>query len=275
MTFAQRLEATLDARGSLCVGIDPHPALLEQWGLPVDGQGLATFSAICVAAFADLAPVIKPQSAFFERHGAEGIAVLEGTIAASREAGALVVLDVKRGDIGSTMAAYADAYLDPASELAADAVTLNPYLGVGALEPAFELCTRHDAGAFVLALTSNAEARAFQTARVEDGRTVGQVVLDELAARNAGATPLGSLGAVVGATIGDTEADFAALNGPILAPGVGAQGGTADDVRRLFGDALPHVVPSVSREVLRQGPDIEALRTAVERQLAQFAFLRA
>ncbi|WP_375500347.1 orotidine-5'-phosphate decarboxylase [uncultured Jatrophihabitans sp.] len=275
MSFGARLDAALDARGSLCLGIDPHPGLLEQWELPVDGQGLATFAAICVAAFADLAPVIKPQSAFFERHGAEGIAVLEGTIAASREAGALVVLDVKRGDIGSTMAAYADAYLDPASALSADAITLNPYLGVGALEPAFELCARHDAGAFVLALTSNPEARPFQTARVEDGRTVAQVVLDDLAARNNGAAPLGSLGAVVGATIGSTDATFDALNGPILSPGIGAQGGTVEDVHRLFGDALRHVVPSVSREVLRQGPDIEALRNAVEQQLEQFSFLRA
>ena len=275
MSFGARLDAALTNRGSLCVGIDPHPGLLTQWGLPVDGQGLATFAATCVAAFADLVPMIKPQSAFFEQHGAEGIAVLEGTIAASREAGALVVLDVKRGDIGTTMSAYADAYLDPRSALSADAVTLSPYLGVGALEPAFELCTRHDAGAFVLALTSNPEARLLQTARVEDGRTVAQVVLDDLAARNAGAAPLGSLGAVVGATIGDTDAEFGALNGPILSPGVGAQGGTAQDVRRLFGDALPNVVPSVSREVLRHGPDIEALRNAVAQQLAQFAFLRA
>ncbi|WP_375486850.1 orotidine-5'-phosphate decarboxylase [uncultured Jatrophihabitans sp.] len=279
MTFGTRLDAALAARGSLCVGIDPHPALLEQWGLSVDAQGLAGFAAVCVAAFADLAPVIKPQSAFFEQHGAEGIAVLEGTVGAAREAGALVVLDVKRGDIGSTMAAYADAYLGPAAPLAVDAVTVSPYLGVGSLEPVFERCVSHDAGAFVLALTSNPEARAFQSARVEDGRTVAQVVVDELAGRNAGATPLGSFGAVVGATVGSVDAgvttSLAELNGPILAPGVGAQGGTADDVRRLFGDALPHVLPSVSREVLRHGPDVEALRDAVERQLAEFAFLRA
>ena len=275
MSFGARLDAALSSRGSLCVGIDPHPGLLEQWGLAVDGQGLAAFAATCVAAFGDLAPVIKPQSAFFEQHGAEGIAVLDGTVAAARDAGALVVLDVKRGDIGSTMAAYATAYLDPVSSLAADAITVSPYLGVGSLEPAFDLCAQHDAGVFVLALTSNPEAGPFQTARVEDGRTVAQVVIDELAARNAGAAPLGSLGAVVGATIGSTDVDFGALNGPILSPGVGAQGGTADDVRRLFGDALPHVLPSVSREVLRHGPDIGSLRAAVERQLEEFAFLRA
>ena len=275
MTFGTRLDAALDARGSLCVGIDPHPGLLEQWGLPVDGHGLATFAATCVAAFADVAPVIKPQSAFFEAYGAEGIAVLEGTVSAARESGALVLLDVKRGDIGTTMAAYADAYLDPASPLAADAVTVSPYLGVGALEPAFQRAAQHDAGVFVLALTSNPEARAFQTARVEDGRTVAQVVVDDLAARNAGAAPLGSFGAVVGATVDPGLADFGTLNGPILAPGVGAQGGTADDVRRLFGVALPQVLPSVSREVLRHGPDLEALRSAVERQLADFAFLRS
>jgi orotidine-5'-phosphate decarboxylase len=274
MTFGERLDKALDTRGSLCVGIDPHPALLEAWGFDVDGDGLARFAATCAAAFGDLAAVIKPQSAFFEYHGSSGIAVLEGTIAAAREAGAIVVLDVKRGDIGSTMAAYARAYLDPGSTLASDAITVSPYLGVGALEPAFELCERYDAGAFVLALTSNPEAAALQNAVAGDGRTVAQTVIDELAARNADAT-LGSLGAVVGATIGETSCDFSALNGPILAPGVGAQGGTADDVRRLFGAAQRNVLPSVSREVLRHGPDIGALRSAVSRLVDEFAFLRA
>src|SRR5436305_6416268 len=132
-SFGRRLDAAVDARGSLCVGIDPHAALLESWGLPDDATGLAHFADACVAAFADTAAVIKPQSAFFERFGSAGIAVLERTVAACRAAGALVLLDVKRGDIGSTMAAYAEAYLTPAAPLAVDAITVSPYLGVGAL----------------------------------------------------------------------------------------------------------------------------------------------
>jgi orotidine-5'-phosphate decarboxylase len=274
VSFGKRLDAALDARGSLCVGIDPHRELLEAWGLPDDATGLARFADTCVSAFADIAAVIKPQSAFFERFGSAGIAVLERTVAACREAGALVLLDVKRGDIGSTMAAYAQAYLDPSAPLACDAITVSPYLGVGSLQPVFDLVVQHGAGAFVLAATSNPEGTQVQSATTSAGASVAQTVVDELADRNAGAAPLGSLGVVAGATIEPGLLRLGRLNGPILAPGVGAQGGTADDVRKVFGAALPAVVPSVSREVLRQGPDIRALRGATAALVAGFGFLR-
>jgi orotidine-5'-phosphate decarboxylase len=274
VSFGGRLDAALTARGSLCVGIDPHPALLSAWGCGDDVDGLARFADVCVEALAPVAAVLKPQSAFFEAYGSAGIAVLERTIAGCRAAGALVLLDVKRGDIGTTMAAYARAYLDPAAPLAVDAITVSPYLGVGALQPAFDAAERHGAGAFVLALTSNPEGAQVQHARGDDGRPVAQVVLDELAERNAGAAPLGSLGVVVGATIGGTDVDLSKLNGAFLVPGVGAQGGTAADVRRIFGAALPAVLPSVSREVLRHGPHVAALRGAAERLVDDFAFLR-
>jgi orotidine-5'-phosphate decarboxylase len=273
MTFGARLVAATASRGALCVGIDPHAGLLEQWGLADDLASLERFALTCVEAFGEQAAVVKPQSAFFERFGSGGIAVLERTIAAARQAGALVLLDVKRGDIGSTMAAYAQAYLDPASPLAVDAITVNPYLGVGALEPAFEQAVRNEAGLFVIGLTSNPEAPQVQHARLADGRTVAQSVIDELAARNAAARPLGSFGVVVGATIGESVAELAGLNGPYLVPGIGAQGGTAADVRRIFGDALAAVLPTVSREVLRAGPGVSELRDAVKRQLADFEFL--
>jgi orotidine-5'-phosphate decarboxylase len=274
MSFGARLDQALIERGSLCVGIDPHAALLIQWGLADDLVSLERFSLTCVEAFADVAAVLKPQSAFFERFGSRGIAILEKTIVAARAAGALVLLDVKRGDIGSTMAAYADAYLDPSAELAVDAITVSPYLGVGSLQPAFDLAARHDAGVFVLGLTSNKEGPEIQHARVADGRTVAQSIIDDLGIRNGDAQPLGSLGVVVGATIGDSVADLSALNGPILVPGIGAQGGTAEDVRRIFGSALPAVLPSVSREVLRDGPSVAALRDATQRAIGEFAFLR-
>jgi orotidine-5'-phosphate decarboxylase len=272
--FGARLDAALDSRGSLCAGIDPHPALLAAWGLPDDVDGLARFADVCAEAFGPSAAVVKPQSAFFEAYGSAGIAVLERTVVACREAGALVVLDVKRGDIGSTMAAYARAYLDPCAPLAVDAVTLSPYLGIGSLQPAFDAIDTHGGGAFVLALTSNPEGRQVQHARGAGGGTVAQAVIDDLAARNEGVAPLGSLGAVVGATIGDAPAELGALNGPFLVPGVGAQGGTVEDVRRIFGDALPAVLPSVSRELLRHGPQAGALMDATARQIDEFAFLR-
>lgn len=266
--FGQRLAATVAERGPLCVGIDPHPELLAAWGLPDDAFGLARFAQTCVEAVAGEAAVVKPQSAFFEAHGAAGVAVLERTIAGCRAAGALVLLDVKRGDIGSTMSAYARAYLADGSPLAADAVTLSPYLGFGALEPAVELAAQTGRGVFVLARTSNPEGAQVQQAE-RDGRTIAQAVVDEAADRNAGARPLGHVGLVVGATLGELDLDLQRLNGPILAPGFGAQGATADDLRRLFGAQLPAVLPTSSRDILKHGPDPAALREAVKRVQAE------
>jgi orotidine-5'-phosphate decarboxylase len=275
MTFGHRIESALDDRGSLCVGIDPHPQLLEAWGLTDDAAGLSRFAETCVDAFGDTVAVIKPQSAFFERFGSAGIAVLERTIRECRELGAVLLLDVKRGDIGSTMTAYAQAYLDPAAPLASDAITVSPYLGVGSLQPVFDLAAKHDGGAFVLAATSNPEAPQLQEARTAAGKSVAQSVIDDVRARNSEARPLGSIGVVAGATIKAGMLSFEALNGPILAPGVGAQGGTAESVRRLFGSSCRHVLPSVSREVLRHGPQVIGLHDAVRRLIDEFAFLRA
>ncbi|GAA4216516.1 orotidine-5'-phosphate decarboxylase [Actinocatenispora rupis] len=264
-SFGARLDAAMSTRGALCVGVDPHAALLRAWGLPDDASGLERFARTVVEALADRVAVLKPQSAFFERFGARGIAVLETVVAEARAAGALVVLDVKRGDIGSTAQAYADAYLDPASPLAVDAVTVSPYLGFGSLRPFVDTALAHDRGVFVLALTSNPEGPSVQHAVAADGRTVAQTVLDEIAAVNAGVSPLGSVGAVVGATItGGTGHDLAKVNGPLLAPGLGAQGATPADLASVFGSALPWVLPSYSREVLQNGPDVAALRHAAD-----------
>lgn len=275
MSFGDRLDAVVSERGPACVGIDPHPALLHAWGLTDDVDGLARFADACVSAYSDSAAVVKPQSAFFESYGSVGIAVLEHTIAALRAAGVIVLLDVKRGDIGTTMAAYARAYLDQTSPLAADAITVSPYLGVGSLEPAFELAEKHDAGVFVLAQTSNPEGPQVQLATAAGGRPVGQVVVDEVAKRNGAYAPLGPFGLVVGATIEPGAVDYDTVGGPILAPGVGTQGGTPDTVRRIFGSSLRGVLPSVSREVLQHGPGVAALRSAVIQLNHEFAFIRA
>jgi len=269
--FGTRLRGAMDTRGPLCAGIDPHPSLLADWGLPDDASGLEKFTMTAVEALAGSAAAVKPQSAFFERHGSAGIAVLERAVRAGRELGALVVLDVKRGDIGSTARAYADAYLDASGPLAADAITASPFLGVGSLDPLFDAATASGAGVFVLALTSNPEGAQVQHARTTEGPTVAGVVLAALAERNAG-SGFGSFGAVVGATIADTEEDLD-IGGPLLVPGVGAQGGSADSVRRIFGAAIPNVLPSSSREILRAGPDAAQLRAAAERAAEQFAAL--
>ncbi len=255
----------MGVRGPLCAGIDPHPGLLEQWGLGDDVRGLERFALGAVEALAPEMALVKPQSAFFERHGSRGIAVLERVLVAARDAGALVLLDVKRGDIGSTMAAYAAAYLSDGAPLAADAITVSPYLGIGALDPAFDLAGQTGRGVFVLALTSNPEGAQVQAAVTGAGATVAQSVIDAVVARNAGRRPSGDVGVVVGATapVGTVRLD--ALNGPILAPGIGAQGARMADLPQIFGAASRHVVVSTSRDLLRHGPQPAALRHAARR----------
>ncbi|CAA9310592.1 MAG: Orotidine 5'-phosphate decarboxylase [uncultured Friedmanniella sp.] len=258
-SYGERLSQVVAERGPLAVGIDPHPQLLRAWGLDDDVAGLEACARGMVEALADSVAVFKPQSAFYEAYGSAGVAVLERVLTDIAAAGALSLLDVKRGDIGSTMDAYARAYLAEGSSLAADAVTLSPYLGFGSLDGAIELAAAHGRGVYVLALTSNPEGSQVQHARTHDGRPVGQVIVDEAAARNAGAGR-GHVGIVAGATIGRTGVDFSALNGSILAPGIGAQGGTADDLVEVFGPAASLVLPTTSRAVMAAGPDPKALR---------------
>jgi orotidine-5'-phosphate decarboxylase len=270
-TFGARLAAAMNTHGPICVGIDPHPALLGAWGLSDDADGLEAFAERCVEAFDGTVAVIKPQVAFFEAYGAAGIGVLERTIEVLRASGTLVLADAKRGDIGSTMDAYARTWLAD-GPLGADAVTVSPYLGFGALRPALELAHANHRGVFVLAATSNPEAAQIQQATV-GGRTVAQTVVDDAAQLNPAGQP-GSVGVVVGATLTETP-DLTMLNGPILLPGVGAQGGTADKVRALLPQHLWRTaVPNVSRDVLRAGPSVTALRSRLAEFQEEFAFLR-
>nr|WP_166641621.1 orotidine-5'-phosphate decarboxylase [Amycolatopsis sp. SID8362] len=253
------------ARGPLCAGIDPHPGLIEAWGLPVDASGLERFALSATEVLAARAAIVKPQSAFFESFGAAGVRVLERVVETARAAGALVLLDVKRGDIGSTMAAYTAAYVADGAAIAADAMTVSPYLGFGSLAQCAETAVSAGRGIFVLARTSNPEAAAVQNAKLPDGRTVGQSIVDSAAALNAAAAPLGDVGVVVGATVAPGELDLSRLNGPVLAPGFGAQGATVADLKALFGAGLPGVLPASSRDILKYGPEHQALRQAVER----------
>ena len=267
--FGTRLRAAMDTLGPLCVGVDPHPGLLSAWGLPDDADGLARFAGACTEAFAGRVAIVKPQSAFFERHGSRGIAVLERLLADLRSAGTLTLLDVKRGDIGSTMQAYAEAYLPDGAPLAADAITLSPYLGAESLRPALDLARDQGRGAFVLALTSNPEGPSVQHATAPSGRSVAGDVVALAAVENATAPDLGSVGLVVGATVGSAVADLgldlAGCGGPLLAPGVGAQGAGPAELREVFGAARRQVLASSSREVLGAGPSVAGLAAAVER----------
>ena len=270
-SFGARLRVAMDEHGPLCAGIDPHPALLAHWGLDESVQGLETFAMTCVEAFAGTVAVVKPQSAFFERFGSAGVAVLEHTLTGLREAGTLSILDVKRGDIGSTMAAYAAAYLSTEGPLRADAITVSPFLGFESLRPALDLARESGRGVFVLTLTSNLEGAQVQHA-VRDGRTVAASIVDGVTGQNARDAVdgvLGSVGMVIGATVGGAvdrlRLDLGAANAPLLAPGVGAQGATTVDLRTVFGAALGNVLASSSRQILGAGPDAAALTAAAGR----------
>ncbi|HWF29000.1 MAG TPA: orotidine-5'-phosphate decarboxylase [Mycobacterium sp.] len=271
--FGTRLAAAKLSRGPLCLGIDPHPELLRAWDLPTTADGLAAFCDICIEAYSGFA-VVKPQVAFFEAYGSAGFAVLERTITALRSAGVLVLADAKRGDIGSTMAAYAEAWAGD-SPLAADAVTASPYLGFGSLRPLLEAAAAHDRGVFVLAATSNPEGATVQRAAF-DGRTVAQLIIDQAAVVNRSATPTepGYVGVVLGATVFEAP-DVSELGGPVLVPGVGVQGGRPEALGGLGGAAPGQLLPAVAREVLRAGPGVSDLRAAGERVLDAVAYLSA
>lgn len=280
--FGVRLRSAMSEHGPLCAGIDPHRGLVESWGLAYDLAGLERFTMTCVEAFAGSVAAVKPQSAFFEVFGSKGVALLERALTDLRAAGTLTILDVKRGDIGTTVDAYGEAFLGKDAPAASDAITLSPYLGYASLRPAIDLAHATGRGVFVLALTSNPEGAQVQHARLADGRSVAGAIAGDAAADNAAAHDrgeLGSVGLVVGATVGtavgDLGVDLPGMAGPILAPGLGAQGATADDVRSTFAGALPQVLASSSRDVLRAGPQPSALRARAQQVAAEVAAITA
>ena len=270
--FGTRLAAAMAAAGPLCVGIDPHAHLLQAWGLPDTPEGVRRFSLTVLDAVAGTCAAVKPQAAFYERHGSAGMAVLEETLVAARERGLLTVLDVKRGDIGSTMGAYAEAYLGEGSPLAADSITVSPYLGYGSLRPALELARRTGRGLWVLALTSNAEGRDVQ---LVGEPTVAARVVAAVAEDVRGMEPFGDVGLVVGATLPrspqELGVDLLGCSAPVLAPGVGAQGAGPLDVARTFAGMTERVLVPISRGVLAAGPDAHALSESARRWSGELA----
>ncbi|MEO6532170.1 MAG: orotidine-5'-phosphate decarboxylase [Pseudolysinimonas sp.] len=270
--FGARLTRTFAATGQLCVGIDPHQALLEAWGLPDSAAGVREFGLRVVEACAGRVGIVKPQIAFYERHGSAGYAALEGVLVAARAAGLLVIADVKRGDLGSTVEAYGEAWLTPGSPLEADAMTAVAYQGLGSLDGVLKRARGAGKGVFVLAATSNPEAFATQTATRSDGRSVAAGVVADVDAWNAASWPgsLGSVGVVVGATI--ALADFGLDDGsfartPVLAPGFGHQGAEIAQLRELFGSAAQNVLVSASRSILSAGPG--GIEAAIDDAAAQ------
>jgi orotidine-5'-phosphate decarboxylase len=272
VSFARRFAVARDRYGPLLLGADPHGPLLGAWGLSDDADGLERFADIVLEAAAGTTGIIKPQSAFFERHGWRGIRALTRLVSEARSAGILVVLDVKRGDVASTNEAYAQAYLGDGAPIQCDAITVHPYLGLAAMDSYLDRA--HACGACVLVVTrsSNPEGQSIQGAITGRASCVAQHVLSDIGAINARLAPgeIGPVGAVIGVAAGQPELDLAAASALFLVPGVGAQGATSRDVARTFEACPDRVLPSASRSLLAAGPDGGALRDAVTRLNDEF-----
>jgi orotidine-5'-phosphate decarboxylase len=269
-SFGERLHGAFAAFGRLCVGIDPHASLLDQWGLDDSAGGVREFGLRVVGAAAGRAGIVKPQVAFYERHGAAGYVALERVLAEARDAGLLVIADVKRGDIGTSVDAYGEAWLRPGSSLESDAMTISAYQGLGSIESVMRRADAAGKGLFVLSATSNPEAAAIQRAVLQqssrEGDTVAGAICAGVAAWNAAREdaadrPLGSIGVVLGATVDlaasgiDTSADPVAPTLPVLAPGFGHQGADVRDLDAIYGSLAAGVIVSESRSLLGEGPD--------------------
>jgi orotidine-5'-phosphate decarboxylase len=274
--FGERLTGVFERSGQLCLGIDPHAFLLAEWGLPDSAAGVREFGLRAVEAAAGTVGIVKPQVAFFERHGAAGYQALEAVLEAARDAGLLVIADAKRGDVGSSVAAYGEAWLTPGSPLEADAMTLSAYQGVASLLDVIALARRNGKGLFVLAATSNPESVETQTALRGRGSfagsTVAASIVGEVNELNSAARGLGAIGVVIGATVDASDYGIAVdqlASTPVLAPGFGEQGARVADVRALYGAISANVVVNVGRSVLRAGPD--AIRAELSVQAGHLA----
>ncbi|MEY4320221.1 MAG: hypothetical protein RLZZ471_162 [Actinomycetota bacterium] len=261
-SFSSRLVRNFERYGQLCLGIDPHASLLDDWGLEDSVDGLRTFSNRVLEAAIGRVGIIKPQVSFFERFGSKGFAVLEELATAANQTDMLVIMDAKRGDIGSTMDGYFDAWLSRTAPFVCDALTISPYLGFDSLSNVMASALENGKGLFVLAATSNPEGKSLQKADI-NGVSIAADILNRLEDTNrVNLDPNGSLGnfgAVVGATlnfqsvgIGQIYEDKTMVT-PLLAPGFGAQGASLNQCAELFGAASKRVIASVSRSVLSAG----------------------
>jgi len=267
--FGDRLLDAIDAKRAPCaVGLDPVVAYIPEefaraCGLSPQGdleEQARLVEAYCLQtleAVHDLVPAVKPQMAYFELFGAHGLRALERCVEVARSYGLLVLMDGKRGDIGPTSQAYAEAYLGraPRRPLGSDALTLNPYLGGDSLEPFAEVALQNQNGLFVCVRTSNPGSDALQGILGPDGRAVYEVAADlvgDLNAKSVGESGYGSIGAVVGATQAEAARRLRArLPGvPFLAPGFGAQGGSLDTVRACFDAQGRGAIVNSSRAVM-------------------------
>jgi orotidine-5'-phosphate decarboxylase len=265
--FAERALTAMREFGPLVFGLDPSGDLLCDWGLGDTPDGLERFIDIVTDVSVGTVGVVKPQAAFYERHGWRGIRSLARLVSECRAGGTLVLLDAKRGDVGSTNEAYAEAYLGSDAAIPVDALTVTAYLGFGAMRPILDRAVANGASVFVVTRSSNPEGRAIQGARHTSTATVEQQLVADITAENRRVAPdhIGPIGAVFGPTHGPpADIDLPAMNGLFLAPGLGAQGATPAAVASCFAACPGRVLPSASRSLLDAGPDPVRLRRRVE-----------
>jgi len=231
----------------LCVGADPHPEILSSWGLEVSIKGLSEFNRLFIESIPEGLEIVKPQVSLYESFGSKGMAELESLLSRLGELGIYSIADAKRSDIGSSMKGYASGWLAKDAPFLASALTVSPYLGVGALGETIEMAARNQKRVFVLVATSNPEAVELQQGGVSKS------ILEELAAFDRDA-----VGVVIGATVDTatygldqllTDTQFT-----ILAPGFGAQGAELSDASRLFAFHSQNLIANVSRSVLAGSP---------------------
>ncbi len=254
MNFADKLIEKIQATSPICVGLDPRYDQIPEHiraDAPTPGAAFLQFNKGIIDAVQDLVPIVKPQIAFYEMLGLDGLVALSRTIEYAKEKGILVLMDAKRNDIGSTAQAYANTYLDKEGDFSSDALTVTPYLGYDGIKPFAEMCLEHDKGMFVLVKTSNTSSGDIQDRKVDEtGQTVYELMgqfVDSWGHDCIGESGYSSVGAVVGATYPQEAKKLRELmpNSIFLVPGYGAQGGGAEDVKPCFNkDGLGAIVNS-------------------------------
>ncbi|WP_375642277.1 MULTISPECIES: orotidine-5'-phosphate decarboxylase [unclassified Bartonella] len=261
--------------GPLCIGFDPSHKVLQSWNLSCDYKGLKDFCDILLTAVVGKVGMIKPQAAFFELYGVEGLQILKELIENAQAQGLLVLVDTKRGDIGSTAEAYGKAWLGPSSAFKADAITVNPFLGFDALIPLIKVAEETGAGVFVVVQSSNPEGKQIRNALIGD-QTVSAHLAQRIFEYNSQSSSqyhyIGPIGAVIGATLGSESKDTIEQlkNSLFLVPGIGAQGGTITQLTQQFPQRLwQNVIPSVSRSITDAGRNSVDLKNVINHFVEQ------
>lgn len=270
--FGLRLSNSMAKYGPLCVGIDPHRQLLIDWGYNVDALGAELYAMRMLQAANGRAAAVKFQFSMFERYGSKGIAALKRVLYAARQMGTITIVDCLHGGLPTTVSAFADAYFKPGAPLLADAITLLPYYGARSLGGVSNDALNNGRGVFIASLTSNQEGASLQTAIRQAGEYKGKTVAFGIASTaqkfNNGIDGMGSVGLIIGATIGqwinDSGVDPSKFTGPILSPGYGWQGAEKRDLKTVFKGTKGNVLVTVSRFIAAHGPSIAALTEATE-----------